>query len=217
MEGTDDESSRPAPRVLSMVAHVLERLVSRNELVAAAAEYRPAAGRGLEGFCGSRAPSIGIGSYLERIHRLAGCSPSCFVVGFAFIDRAAHRRPGSMVASLNVHRLILTSVLVASKVLDDTHQNNAFYARVGGVSNLELNRLELELLFLLDFEVTLSLRTFESYCLHLEKETMMCDGGAAHMKIERPIIPADGSRQLHRSADNIQKIGTSLPTTATPA
>ncbi|KAL5794024.1 hypothetical protein ACOSP7_002618 [Xanthoceras sorbifolium] len=41
--------------------------------------------------------------------------------------------------------------MVASKMMDDVHYNNAFYARVGGVSNAELNKLELEVLFLLDF------------------------------------------------------------------
>ncbi|ONK61087.1 uncharacterized protein A4U43_C08F26120 [Asparagus officinalis] len=66
-----------------------------------------------------------------------------------------------------------------------THHNNAFYARVGGLSNVELNRLELELLFLLDFDVMVSLRVFESYCLHLEKEMML---SGTNQKIERPIL-----------------------------
>ncbi|XXG76555.1 hypothetical protein AAC387_Pa08g0883 [Persea americana] len=52
------------------------------------------------------------------------------------------------------------------------HYNSAFYARAGGISDSELNRLELELLFLLDFSVVVSSRVFESYCLHLEKEMM---------------------------------------------
>lgn len=60
------------------------------------------------------------------------------------------------------------------------HYNNAFYARVGGVSNAELNKLEIELLFLLDFGVCVSPRVFESYCQHLEKE-MLCNG-----VVERP-------------------------------
>lgn len=66
------------------------------------------------------------------------------------------------------------------------HYNNAFYARVGGVSNAELNRLELELLFLLDFGVTVSSRVFESYCLHLEKEMLVND--TAHQKTEKALI-----------------------------
>lgn len=52
------------------------------------------------------------------------------------------------------------------------HYNNAFYARVGGVSNAELNKLELELLFLLDFGVLVSSNVFENYCQHLEKEML---------------------------------------------
>ncbi|KAL5797818.1 hypothetical protein ACOSQ2_002638 [Xanthoceras sorbifolium] len=75
--------------------------------------------------------------------------------------------------------------MVASKMMDDVHYNNAFYARVGGVSNAELNKLELEVLFLLDFGVTVSSRVFESYCLHLEKE-MLVNGTA--QKIERALI-----------------------------
>ena len=40
---------------------------------------------------------------------------------------------------------------------------------------MELNRLELELLFLLDFEVMVSSPAFESYCWHLEKEMIRRD------------------------------------------
>jgi hypothetical protein len=66
------------------------------------------------------------------------------------------------------------------------HYNNAVYARVGGVSNAELNKLELELLFLLDFKVMVSPRVFESYCLHLEK-VMLVNGTG--LKIERTLSP----------------------------
>lgn len=117
-----DNGGEPTPRALAAMTHVLERLVARNEMISAASSPPTEATwrRGLEGFCGARAPSISIGKYVERIHRYAGCSPACFVVGFVYIDRAVHRRPGSLVVSLNVHRLIVTSVLIASKVLDDT-------------------------------------------------------------------------------------------------
>lgn len=71
------------------------------------------------------------------------------------------------------------------------HYNNAFYARVGGVSNPELNKLELELLFLLDFDVTVSARVFESYCQHLEKE-MLCNGIAERL----PTISVDDVTEI---------------------
>ncbi len=52
------------------------------------------------------------------------------------------------------------------------HFNNAFFARVGGVSVVELNRLELEFLFRLDFRLSVTTSVFESYCSHLEKEVL---------------------------------------------
>ena len=67
----------------------------------------------------------------------------------------------------------------------DRHYNNAFYARVGGVSNSELNKLEIELLFLLDFGVMVSSRVFESYCLHLEKDMLVNGTG---LNIERALV-----------------------------
>ncbi|PSS14429.1 Cyclin-U1-1 like [Actinidia chinensis var. chinensis] len=179
------------PRVLTIIAFVLDRLVARNDRLVEQSDGgvgwgSSRVGTSLNTFHGVRAPSIRIGKYLERIYKYTDCSPSCFVVGYVYIDRLVHKHPNSLVVSLNVHRLLVTSIMVASKMLDDVHFNNAFYARVGGVSNSELNRLELELLFLLDFGVTVSSRVFESYCMHLEKE-MLRNGMA--QKVERVLTP----------------------------
>ncbi|KAF8376803.1 hypothetical protein HHK36_031523 [Tetracentron sinense] len=183
------EGEATTPRVLSVLSFVLERLVARNDQLFVGSSQQleglGLSGKGLNAFHGVRAPNIGIPKYLERLYKYTNCSPSCFVVGYVYIDRLLHRHPDSLVVSLNVHRLLVTSVMVASKVLDDVHYNNAFYARVGGVSNAELNRLEMELLFLLDFGVIVSSRVFESYCLHLEKE-MMC--GGVGQRIERAVL-----------------------------
>ncbi|CAN6277011.1 unnamed protein product [Urochloa humidicola] len=159
----------PAPPELSMVARALQRLVARNDAVAAP-DGGFGGGAGMRAFEAARAPRIGVGEYLERMHRYAGLDPECYVVAYAYVDMAAHRRPAAAVASRNVHRLLLASLLVASKVLDDFHHSNAFFARVGGVSNAEMNRLELELLGVLDFAVAVDHRTYARYREHLEKE-----------------------------------------------
>ncbi|OMO60173.1 Cyclin P/U [Corchorus capsularis] len=188
------QAETTTPRVLTIISSVLEKLVSRNDgLVEVLQGEQPNGlkggsgrlGKSLHAFHGVRAPNISIPKYLERIYKYTNCSPSCFVVGYVYIDRLAHKHPDSLLISLNVHRLLVTSVMVAAKMLDDVHYNNAFYARVGGVSNAELNRLEIELLFLLDFGVMVSSRVFESYCLHLEKEMLI--NGANQHKIDRGI------------------------------
>jgi hypothetical protein len=40
---------------------------------------------------------------------------------------------------------------------------------------VELNRLELEFLFRLDFRLTVTISVFESYCSYFEKEVMACE------------------------------------------
>lgn len=187
------------PRVLAVLAFAMERLVARNEGLVG--ESIGLIGKSLNVFHGVRAPSISIPKYLERIYKYTNCSPSCFVVGYVYIDRLVHKHPDSLVISLNVHRLLVTSVMVASKMLDDVHYNNAFYARVGGVSNAELNRLELELLFMLDFGVVVSSRVFESYCLCLEKE-MLWNG--AGQRMERAMVPNSVDEVTEISVDDTQ-------------
>lgn len=112
-----DASSSAVPRVLTMLSVVLERLVARNDQVCL--ELATPETSRLNVFHGVKAPSISISKYLERIYRYTNCSPSCFVVGYIYIDRLVHRNPFSPVVSLNVHRLLVTSIMVATKVLDD--------------------------------------------------------------------------------------------------
>ncbi|XWS76402.1 hypothetical protein CRYUN_Cryun01aG0173200 [Craigia yunnanensis] len=63
------------------------------------------------------------------------------------------------------------NVMVAAKFIDDAFFNNAYYARVGGVSTAELNRLEMKFLFSLDFRLQVSVNTFQRYCSQLQKES----------------------------------------------
>ena len=115
------------PRVLFLLSSMLEKLLARNEkLVDVLSQQLDGLncssvrlGNSLNTFHGVRAPNISIPKYLERIYKYTNCSPSCFVVGYVYIDRLTHRHPDSLVTSLNVHRLLVTSVMVASKMLDD--------------------------------------------------------------------------------------------------
>lgn len=59
--------------------------------------------------------------------------------------------------------------------------NNAYYAKVGGVSTAELNKLEMKFLFSIDFRLQVNIQTFGRYCYQLEKE------GTETRQIERSI------------------------------
>lgn len=119
-------ADQSTPRVLTILSSVLEKLVARNDRLieegtsqSSADGAGPRVGKSLSAFHGVRAPSISVAKYLERLYKYSSCSPSCFVVGYVYIDRLLHKYPDSLVVSLNVHRLLVTSVMVASKMLDD--------------------------------------------------------------------------------------------------
>jgi len=163
------------PRVLSLLSSLLERSVQKNEILLEATQIKDV----VTIFHGLRAPTLGIRQYIDRIFKYSGCSPSCFVVAHIYVDRFLQSTEVHL-TSLNVHRLLITSLMLAAKFIDDAFFNNAYYAKVGGVSTAELNRLEMKFLFSIDFRLQVTIETFGRYCLQLEKET------AEGLQIERP-------------------------------
>lgn len=131
-------------------------------------------------FHGLRAPTLSIRCYIDRIFKYFGCSPSCFVIANIYVDRFL-KCTEIQLTSLNVHRLLITSIMLAAKFIDDSFFNNAYYAKVGGVSTAELNKLEMKFLFSIDFRLQVNIQTFGRYCYQLEKE------GTETRQIERSI------------------------------
>ncbi|XP_006402307.2 LOW QUALITY PROTEIN: cyclin-U3-1 [Eutrema salsugineum] len=162
------------PPVLSRLASSLERCVLMND------EKLPEMKEPETVFDGRCTPEISIGHYLDRIFNYSGCSPSCFVIAHIYIHLFL-QRTRALLNPLNVHRLLITTVMLAAKVFDDRYYNNAYYARVGGVSTRELNRLEMKLLFTLDFKLQVDPPTFHTHCCQLEKQN------SEGFKIEWPI------------------------------
>ena len=68
----------------------------------------------------------------HRIHKYASCSKECFILALIYIDRLIQRN-NFLLTELNVHRVVITAVLLAAKFFDDAYYNNAYYAKVGGV------------------------------------------------------------------------------------
>ncbi|KAE8818057.1 pentatricopeptide repeat-containing protein [Hordeum vulgare] len=71
-------------------------------------------------------------------------------------------------------QILCAGVVVAAKFTDDAFFKSAFYARVGGIGAFEMNQLELDFLFNLDFWLKVNLETFGNCCLQLEKHAPRC-------------------------------------------
>jgi len=111
-------------------------------------------------------PSLPLGYALYficlSIHKYASCSKECFILALIYIDRLIQKN-NFLLTELNVHRVVITAVLLAAKFFDDAYYNNAYYAKVGGVLVSEMNALECEFLFKIDFSLRVVPEVFEKY------------------------------------------------------
>jgi hypothetical protein len=101
-------------------------------------------------------PTISVELYLARLAKLAKCDPSAFVVALVLLDRFQVRNPGFIVNGKCIHRLLITSLLLAIKGHSDVLYNNKYYAQVGGIPLQELNLMEATMLEMVEFEVVVS-------------------------------------------------------------
>jgi hypothetical protein len=97
-----------------------------------------------------------------RIHKYASCSNECFILALIYIDRLIQRN-NFLLTELNVHRVVITAVLLAAKFFDDAYYNNAYYAKVGGVLVSEMNGLEVDFLFRINFSLHVTPDLFQKY------------------------------------------------------
>lgn len=115
-------------------------------------------------FDSASVPPMPVSRYITRLGRHFGCSRTCFVMALMFIDRVVAKCPGSVaVTQRNVHRLFLASLMVASKFWDDDFFPNAHYAKCGGVTLKEMNRLEQFFLRCIRYELCIEPDLYSDY------------------------------------------------------
>lgn len=98
-----------------------------------------------------------------RIAFYTSCTEESLIFSMIYIDRLSAMDRRYMVTSYNVHRLVLTSILVAAKFNDDIHFKNSHYSNVGGISIKEMNSLERIFLHRLKFDLHVGKKLFKCY------------------------------------------------------
>lgn len=108
------------PLVINVLASLIDRSMARNERIAKSCRSL-ALSKDIRTrvFDCHETPDMTIQSYLERIFRYTRAGPSVYVVAYAYIDRFCQRNPGFRISATNVHRLLITTIMVASKYVED--------------------------------------------------------------------------------------------------
>nr|XP_043637722.1 cyclin-P3-1 isoform X2 [Erigeron canadensis] len=123
------EGGTGSPKILSLLSSLLQESVEKNETLLQTTQRKDV----LTIFHGSKAPSLTIQQYMERIFKYS-------------------------------------RILLATKFIDEAFYNNAYYAKVGGVTTAEMNRLEMKFLFAINFQLHVNLNTFRKYCIEVISE-----------------------------------------------
>lgn len=104
-------------------------------------------------FVSKREPPIPLREYLLRLHRYCPMSTAVYLAASVYITKMTAVEGVVEVAPRSVHRLVLAGLRVAMKALEDLSYPHPHFAKVGGVSERELSRLEVSFCFLVDFEL----------------------------------------------------------------
>jgi hypothetical protein len=94
--------------------------------------------------------------FLRRLHKYTKFSQECLVLAIIYVDRYNMGQSEFCLNTLNVHKMILTSVLLAAKFQDDFYYDNKAFEFAGGVNAKHLHQLELELFAKLDYNLFVS-------------------------------------------------------------
>jgi hypothetical protein len=96
-------------------------------------------------FNSSTIPSISLEDFLRRLHKYTQFSAECLVIAIVYIDRYNMEMPEFSLNNLNVHKMVLTAVLLSAKFQDDFYYDNKAFEFAGGVNAMHLHELELEI------------------------------------------------------------------------
>lgn len=163
-------ASQIGKRTFISVACLLENMIMKNEQIYATHQLPVTC------FNAAVRPNISVHDYVERFYVHAQASDSVLTSALIYIDRITQK--GFILTHMNVHRLFLACVLTSAKFLQDECFKNDYFAKVGGVTLKELNRLEVELLKLISFRLFIS----------EEQYRKISDGLAQHQNVLRTCV-----------------------------
>lgn len=116
------QDNSKTPLVISLLSSLIDRTLTRNQRIsrrASPACYSSCGGGKTHIFDCREIPDLTIQSYLERIFRYTKACPSVYVVAYVYIDRFCQINPGFKISLTNVHRLLITTIMIASKYVED--------------------------------------------------------------------------------------------------
>ncbi|KAJ1970284.1 cyclin-like protein interacting with PHO85 [Dispira parvispora] len=156
-------SDHPIAHTLEYVAYLLENICSANDKLLDDTQSMQTTV-----FHMSCPPAISIHRYLQRIAKYLKLDNRYLLMFLVYLERITNNSKGGIViTSLSLHRLVISSLVVAHKFYCDQIAPNTRYAEIGGIPLTDMNLLELEFLFMCQFDLLVPMDQLEKYGIQL--------------------------------------------------
>lgn len=144
-------------------------------------------------FFSKTAPPIPLEEYLMRLQRFCPMSTAVYLAAGVYIYKLGVEDKLVPITSRTVHRLVLASLRVAMKALEDLRYPQDRFAGVGGVRQHELQMLEISICYLTNFE--LQVDTDKLYQKTLALQQAAQKASVLHRKLPSGFQPRSPMRQ----------------------
>ncbi|PNP38095.1 hypothetical protein TGAMA5MH_09959 [Trichoderma gamsii] len=150
-------------------------------------------------FYSKNEPPISVHQYLLRLHQFCPMSTAVYLATSLYIHRLAVEERAIPVTRRNAHRLVLAGLRVAMKALEDLSYPHTKIAKVGGVSEVELARLEISFCFLAGFELVVREELLKKHWQVLKEGKMVIDG------MQVPKLKLEKKRKTSREVSQLSQ------------
>ena len=129
------------------------------------------------------------------------------VVALLYLRRFQERFPSLVLTSRTLQRLLLVAAMTATKFLEDVSLSNDAWAEIGNLPLAELNSLEINFLFGIEFDLRVSSEEYARLADELRYPA------CAHLVGDQLQSPTEGTRPVKETTRGPQ-ISTALATSA---
>lgn len=105
-----------------------------------------------DGFSYKNPPRMSIGRYANRLFMYILNEKKLLPFVIYYMALYSHKKQ-YIINRCNIHRILLLSIVITHKFWDDDSYTNKTLAKIGGIPLKELNRLEIEFLKGIDWEL----------------------------------------------------------------
>lgn len=157
----DEKGNNKAAQLTDEIANLIEEIITKNkEFITKKAPLSRV-------FEGKKTTSVTVSRYVTRLVKYFANEPSSLVICLIYMDRICEITEMKLTLE-NFHRLFLTALVIAIKYNEDKYFSNSFYAKIGGISLEDFNRLESAFVNSIEFFLYVEEEIFSKYVTYLK-------------------------------------------------